>query len=107
MGGVGTPIPVKAVLHCKRFWEGRFKCQALLDEQALMACMAHVDLNPVRADIAATPETSSHSSVKRRVEAAQRFYVDTHFNFQKIGPVLSALRCKHPANDTVYASSKY
>ena len=50
-----------------RFWEGRFKSQALLGEPAVIAAMAYVDLNPVRAGMAKTPETSDYTSVQERL----------------------------------------
>lgn len=50
------------------FWEGRYKSIAIMDEEALLATCAYIDLNVVSAGIAETPETSQHTSVKQRVE---------------------------------------
>jgi REP element-mobilizing transposase RayT len=52
-----------------RFWEGRFKCERLADEGAMLACMAYVDLNPVRARMADTLEDSAFTSVYERLMA--------------------------------------
>ena len=38
-----------------------------MSEKALLSCLAYVYLNPVRAGMADTPETSSHTSVQERL----------------------------------------
>lgn len=54
-----------------RFWEGRFKAQRIVDEAGLLACSMYVDLNPVRAAMAATPEEAMHTSAYDRAKACR------------------------------------
>jgi REP element-mobilizing transposase RayT len=54
--------------HCTgKFWEARFHSQALKTEEALLSCMAYVDLNPVRAGLAEDLETSDYTSIQERI----------------------------------------
>jgi REP element-mobilizing transposase RayT len=65
--------------HCTgTFWEARYKSIAILDEQALLATCAYIDLNPFAAGIAKTPEDAPHTSIKQRVDHVRKNgYLDT------------------------------
>lgn len=68
-----TPI-LRASQSCSNLfptnlWEGRFKSQALLNENAVLAFMAYADLHPIRTKMDATPETSRHTSIQNRTQA--------------------------------------
>ncbi|MEM7477947.1 MAG: hypothetical protein AAF483_23415 [Planctomycetota bacterium] len=52
-----------------RFWEGRFKAQRITDEAGLLACSMYVDLNPIRAAMAESPEQARHTSAYDRIQS--------------------------------------
>jgi hypothetical protein len=54
-----------------RFWEGRFKAQRIVDEAGLLACAMYVDLNPIRAAMAQSPDQALHTSAYDRIAAEQ------------------------------------
>ena len=72
---LAEPIARQANLEdcCKgRFWEGRFKSQLLCNDKAVLAAMAYVDLNPIRADIAKQIDQSLHTSIQKRIHTLKK-----------------------------------
>ncbi len=60
-----------------KFFQGRYRSVRILDEETLLACAAYVDLNPIRAAMAETLESSEYTSVQRRIQTLQGTNVDS------------------------------
>jgi hypothetical protein len=83
---------------CKgRFWEGRYKCQKLCDQRAILAAMAYADLNPIRAGMTDRLETSAYTSVAERVSQVTK---DPASATSALKPIAGSLR---PAFDLTTA----
>lgn len=56
-----------------RFFEARFGHEVLVDTPDILACAMYIDLNPVRAETASTPEESEYTGIYERVNDLRMF----------------------------------
>lgn len=87
---------------CKgTFFEGRFKSIAVLDDESLVSVCAYIDLNPVAAGIAETPEESQHTSIKERVDHVKNQGRINDLNAAKHGSV-AAIEASRQLEDDLW-----
>ena len=81
---------------CKgRFWEGRFRSFAVLDDEAIVATATYIDLNAVRAGLVDRPEDYPHGSIADRVAAVKGTDSRTQIPLQPIPGYSDARYVEH------------
>jgi hypothetical protein len=76
------------------FWQGRYKSIAILDEEALLATCAYIDLNPFAAGLAEVPEQSQHTSIRTRIDHCRQQGRIDDLPSAREGSVASAKQCR-------------
>ena len=66
-------------------WEGRFKSCLIQSERYLLACMAYIDLNPVRAGMVAQPGAYVWSSYANHTGERQEPWLTPHPLYWELG----------------------
>jgi putative transposase len=77
-------------------WEGRYKSTLIQDDKYLLTCMTYIDLNPVRAGIAALPSDFQWSSHKAYIGQQAISFITPH-------PLLWTLGNTPFARETAYS----
>lgn len=69
---------------CGAFWESRYKLKLLLDDLSILLCAFYIDLNPIRANLHLTIETSEYTSAYYQIRAANLLRVDPEMDLSKL-----------------------
>lgn len=82
-----------------RFWEGRFRCQALPADAAILGAMTGVDPSPVRAMTVPAPEVAEPVSIRQRNDQARehRNEIEALAPGAGLREVLDVGECEHLA----------
>ena len=66
-------------------WEGRYRAAIVDDEHYLLTCMRYIELNPVRAQMVASPGQFLWSSVRANACGAADDLVEPHSIYRQLG----------------------
>jgi putative transposase len=74
-------------VHCRTgtLWEGRYRSTLIQTERYLLACMAYIDLNPVRAQMVAQPDDYIWSSYSHYVGRRNDRLITPHALYWGLG----------------------
>jgi REP element-mobilizing transposase RayT len=85
-----------------KFWQARYRAVRLLDETAILACAAYVDLNPIRAAMAQTIETSDFTSAQKRAASLQLAV----FNVRNMSGMLLVKQARGPSQRRIFEETE-
>lgn len=66
-------------------WEGRYKASLIHDEQYLLTCMRYIELNPVRANMTASPSQYRWSSYRTNAQGREDKLIRPHPLYISLG----------------------
>ena len=73
-------------------WEGRYRSCVIARDDYFLACSRYIEMNPVRAGLAATPEVYRWSSYKANALGREDAFVTPHEVYQRLGTTDEARR---------------
>jgi putative transposase len=84
-------------------WESRYRSSPIDSEPYLLACTRYVELNPLRAGLATSPERYQWSSFRERAGFASRRWLDEDPCYREFGSTRAAraARYRHWTNQSV------
>ena len=87
-----------SVWHNRRYdcvghvWQDRFKSRIIKNDNDFIACMAYIEMNPVRAGLTNDPETYKWSSCHERFVKTKDMLINFHPIYLEMGPTDSERR---------------